>query len=227
MTSIWGQAFAHCLSLAAVGIGGSGGGDWGEGFLRLRGAGCSEPPAQQPQRTVATSNRPSIPGSSSTLNGKRHLDQQLPRFEWYSRNSHQPVRLCCALHSRTRIFAVDRSHRLPPSSLATHETADILHGLNASSVHTGVGRIEGASPHFMHKSPDTLQPDACYSCCACNFHLHLHPITKSTGERHGPNGLREFQACTDSYKYASIQSGNLSSGFTTNSGVLDRFDNDW
>ena len=39
-----------------------------------------------------------------------------------------------------------------------------------------------------------LQSGACYTCCNCNFHLHLHPLTKPRGDRHGANGLRDCTA---------------------------------
>ena len=55
-------------------------------------------------------------------------------------------------------------------------------------------RIEQASPYRMHTPQRPLQSGACYTCCNCNFHLHLHPITKSRGDRHGTNGLRDCTA---------------------------------
>ena len=49
-----------------------------------------------------------------------------------------------------------------------------------------------------NRTPCTAQPPlqsgACHTCCNCNFHLHLHPITKSRGDRHGTNGLRDCTA---------------------------------
>ena len=55
-------------------------------------------------------------------------------------------------------------------------------------------RIEQASPYRMHTPQPPLQSGACHTCCNCNFHLHLHPITKSRGGRHGANGLRDCTA---------------------------------